>query len=130
MMIRKGKNRSDYLYSKCFVSKIKHQSKKGRGRHETRLDNEVGARSCKRTSQALLDNILNWSSMDEPQMGCRLASGSGDGEGKREKPSILKCSDSFTLLLDPKLAPYPILMQTEFQQLWAGSKRQGSRMCM
>lgn len=68
---------------------------------------------------------------DEPGMGCRMASGTGGGEGKREKPSILKyCSDSFTLLLDLELAPYPILMQMEFQQLRAGSKRQGSRMCV
>lgn len=69
--------------------------------------------------------------MDEPGMGCSLASGSGGGEGKRGKQSILKCcSGSFILLLDPELAPNPILMQTEFQQLWAGGKRQGSRMCL
>lgn len=65
--------------------------------------------------------------MDEPGMGCRLASGSGGGEGKRGKQSILKCcSDNFTLLLDPELAPNPILMQTEFQQCGQGARDRGA----
>lgn len=129
LVIRKGKNSPDWLYSKCPGLKLNiGASGRERERHKIRLDHDDDrARSCGTSHLFLADILTWWSTVDVPSMGLQAGKYKACVGKEGEWSRVFSFCD-FTLLLDPKLVPCSTLIQKQFQQLRAGSKRLGGRM--